>query len=86
MNLWVPSPNAVVALRLCFRQPEGISPLNAVRLNSFITQNRRRISFRQVDDMIQQWGMEELVKQNLTMLHKIHKQVIHGEKELSMRI
>ncbi|HZY95128.1 MAG TPA: hypothetical protein VFE98_09805 [Candidatus Bathyarchaeia archaeon] len=86
MDLWVPSPNAVVALRLCFRQPEGIGPLNAVRLNSFITQNRRRISFRQVGNMIQQWGMEELVRQNLTMLHKIHKQEIHGEKKLLIRV
>jgi hypothetical protein len=85
LDLWVPSPNAVVALRLCFRQPEGISTLNAARLNSFIKQNRPRISLRQVNKMIEQWGMQELVRQNLTMLHKIHRQVIRGEEELSMR-
>ncbi len=45
LDLWAPSPNAVVALRLSFRQPEGISRLNAIRLNNFIRQNRTKLDF-----------------------------------------
>ncbi len=83
LDLWVPSPSAIVALRLCFRRPEGISPLNATRLNGFIKQNRRRINFKQVGKIIHNWGMEELVKQNLSELHRVHRRVIHGAEQFA---
>ncbi len=82
LDLWAPSPNAVVALRLSFRQPEGISRLNAVRLNNFIRQNRSKLNFDEVKTMINQWGMNDRVKENLRMLHKSHRLRIIGENLL----
>ncbi len=82
MDLWVPSPNAVVALRLSFRQPEGISRFNAMRLNNFIRQNRGKLNFDEVKTMISQWGMEETVKGNLRTLHKGHRLRILNENLL----
>ena len=85
LDLWAPSPNAVVALRLSFRQPEGISRLNAIRLNSFIQQSRSNLSFDEVKKMIIQWGMEDRVKENLRILHKSHRLRIRGENLLYPR-
>ena len=80
LDLWTPSPNATVALRLCFRPPEGISPLNARRLNNFIQQNRRKIDFQEIKKIIDEWGMEETVKANLGALYNNHRT---GLSELS---
>ncbi len=82
LYLWVPSPDATVALRLSFRRPEGISRLNAERLSSFIRQNRRKLNFQEIRDMIRRWGMEELVRSNLETLHKTHRMTIPGERLL----
>jgi len=84
-NPSVLTPNAVVALRLSFRQPEGISRLNAIRLNSFIQQSRSNLSFDEVKKMIIQWGMEDRVKENLRILHKSHRLRIRGENLLYPR-
>jgi hypothetical protein len=86
LDLWAPSPNAVVALRLSFRQPEGISRLNAVRLNIFIRQTRRKLNFGEVKTLITQWGMDDQVKENLRTLHKSHKLRIIGENLLYPRV
>ena len=85
MELWAPSPNAVVALRLTFRQPEGISRLNATRLNNFIHQNRGKLDFHEVRSMISRWGMDDTVKENLETLHKSHRLRILNEKLLYPR-
>ncbi len=83
LDLWVPSPDATVALRLSFRQPEGISRLNAERLNSFIKQNRKKLNFHSVREIIRRWGMDELVRSNLETLHKTHRMTIEGERLLA---
>jgi predicted nucleotidyltransferase len=70
LRLWVPNPNALVALRLCFRQPEGISRLNAIRLNRFITEGRKRISMREVQAIITRWELWPLVGANVEALYK----------------
>jgi hypothetical protein len=76
----------VVALRLSFRQPEGISRLNAMRLNNFIRQSRSKLSFNEVKTMITQWGMDDRVKENLRILHKNHRLRITGENLLYPRV
>lgn len=81
-DLWAPSTNAVVALRLSFRQPEGISRLNATRLNSFIQQNRSKLNFDEIRSIINQWGMESRVKDNLRTLRKSHRLKILNENML----
>jgi hypothetical protein len=82
LNVWVPSRDALVALRLCFRQPEGISRLNAIRLNRFIQNNRAKINGRKIGDMIVSWGKADLVRKNLEQLKKLHKQEIFGQKQV----
>ena len=82
LDLWTPSPNAIVALRLCFRQPEGISRLNATRLNGFIGQNRKKLDFQEIKEIIHRWRMEKTVRANLDALHKIHRIRILQEKSL----
>jgi hypothetical protein len=85
LDIWAPSPNAVVALRLSFRQPEGISRLNATRLNNFIQQNRNKLNFDEVKTIISRWGMDARVKENLRTLHKSHRLRILDENLLYAR-
>jgi hypothetical protein len=73
LDFWVPSLNATLALRLAFRQPEGISPLNARRLESLLEENWRKIDLSEVRRIIQEWGMRSLVKSNLKPLRKTGK-------------
>jgi hypothetical protein len=82
LDLWAPTPDAVVALRLSFRQPEGISRFNAIRLNNFILYNQAKLDFDVVRTMIAQWGMDERVRENLRTLHKAHRLRILNEKLL----
>jgi hypothetical protein len=82
LDLWAPSPNAVVALRLSFRQPEGISRLNAIRLNNFIRQNRAKLDFDEIKMIIKQWDMEARAKENLKTLHTTHRLRILNEQLL----
>jgi hypothetical protein len=73
LDFWVPSLNATLALRLAFRQPEGISPLNARRLESLLEENWRKIDLSEVRRIIQEWGMSSIVKSNLKPLRKTRK-------------
>jgi len=81
VNVWVPSRDAVIALRLCFRQPEGINRLDATRLNSFIRDNKARIHHRKVGEIVVSWGKADLVKTNLQQLHKQYKQKITDQEK-----
>ena len=80
VDVWVPSRNAVVALRLCFRPPEGINRLNATRLNSFIRDNKARIDHERVGEIVVSWGKTDLVKTNLEQLHKRYRQKITNQE------
>jgi hypothetical protein len=82
LRLWVPSPEAVVGLRLCFRQPEGISRLNASRLNRFVQDNKAKIKGRKVGEMVASWGQADLVRKNLEQLEKLHKLRITDQENI----
>ena len=69
LQVWLPNREATLALRLAFRPPEGISRLNAVRLNSFIKNNRRRIDFELTRSILTEWGIMSWVQRNLTELY-----------------
>ncbi len=81
VELWAPGLEAVVALRLAFRRPEGISRLNATRLNRLIQENRRRLKVRTVQRLIQEWGATRTVAENLVELHKTHRLTILREED-----
>lgn len=81
LEIWAPSPNAVVGLRLAFRRPEGMTRLNATRLNSFIKENRRRLDFREIARLIHSWDVADLVHANLIDLYYRHSmRIIKSEK------
>jgi hypothetical protein len=82
IDLWVPSREAVISLRLCFRQPEGISRLNASRLNLFIKGNKTRLSEQAIGKIIVSWGQAELVRKNLAQLQKLHNLKIIGQQKI----
>jgi hypothetical protein len=73
LNFWSPTREAVVALRLAFRQPEGITRFNAIRLNSFIRKNQSSLRLKLVTSIIRQWGIEEWVERNLVDLYDRNK-------------
>jgi len=81
VDVWVPSRNAVVALRLCFRPPEGINRLNATRLNNFIRDNKARIDHQKVGEIVVSWGKADLVRMNLGQLHKRYRQKIKDQEK-----
>lgn len=81
MSVWVPSRDAVVALRLCFRQPQGISRLNATRLGSFIRDNKARIHHSKVGEIVVSWGKADLVRTNLEQLRKQYSQKITDQEK-----
>ena len=84
VSVWVPSRDAVVALRLCFRQPQGISRLNATRLSNFIRDNKTQIHHRKVGEIVVSWGKADLVKTNLEQLRQQYSQkIIDQEKFLT---
>jgi hypothetical protein len=82
LDLWVPSREALVGLRLCFRQPEGISRLNASRLNLFIEDNEARLNEQRVGEIIVSWGQAELVRRNLEQLEKLHNTKITAQQKI----
>ncbi len=81
VELWAPSLEAVVVLRLAFRRPEGISRLNATRLNRLIRENRRKLKVRTIRRLIQEWGATRTVTENLNDLHKTHRLTILNAKD-----
>jgi len=70
LDLWSPTREAIVALRLAFRQPEGITRLNAARLNSFIQENRRSLDFERLAMILKDWAIENWVENNLVQLYR----------------
>jgi hypothetical protein len=64
----LPNREATLVLRLAFRPPEGISRLNAMRLNGFIRENRR-LDFGQARSILTEWGITNWVERNLTELY-----------------
>jgi hypothetical protein len=81
VRIWVPTREAVVALRLCFRQPEGINRLNATRLNKFIEDNKMKIRHRKVGEIVVSWGKADLVRANLQQLKKQYRQKIADQEK-----
>lgn len=69
LNFWSPTREAIVALRLAFRQPEGITRLNAIRLNRLIRENQRSLRLKLVSAIIKEWGIEDWVEKNLVHLY-----------------
>jgi hypothetical protein len=82
LEIWLPNREATLALRLAFRPPEGISRLNATRLNSFIRENRRSLDFRQVQSILREWGVVNWVERNLTELYKGNRIRILDDKKI----
>ena len=80
-EIWVPEREAVVALRLAFRQPEGISRFNATRLNSFIEENKC-IRFNRVTAILENWAITSWVEKNLVDLYKLHRLRITGDNKI----
>lgn len=78
LEFWTPSREATVALRLAFRQPEGITRLNATRLNSFIRENKRSLDLELVASILRNWRIVEWVERNLIELHRRHRiRILH---------
>ncbi|MGA8855526.1 MAG: hypothetical protein WB643_00005 [Candidatus Bathyarchaeia archaeon] len=61
---------ATVALRMAFRQPEGISRFNATRLNAFVDENRYSIRFKRISSILKTWNIEDWVEKNLIDLYR----------------
>jgi len=86
LDLWSLTREAIVALRLAFRQPEGITRLNATRLNSFIQENRRSLDFEQVAKIVKEWGIENWVENNLIQLYRRNRVRILNDSKMIPRI
>lgn len=82
LEVWAPTREATVALRLAFRQPEGITRLNAVRLNSFIRENRRSLDFKLVASILREWGIEDWVERNLIELYRRNRIRIVNDRKV----
>jgi len=82
LELWLPNREATLVLRLAFRPPEGISRLNAVRLNSFIQENRRRLDFGQARSILTEWGIMNWVERNLTELYRRNRIRILDDRKI----
>lgn len=70
LEIWVPEREATLALRLAFRQPEGITRLNAMRLNSFMHENRKSLRLTRLTSILKDWQIEQWVERNLVGLYK----------------
>ena len=70
LEVWSTNREATLALRLAFRQPEGISRLNATRINSFIRENLRSLDFGHVASILKDWAVENWVERNLVQLYR----------------
>ena len=82
IELWSPSREATVALRLAFREPERISRLNAVRLNSFLKENKQSIDFDLLRSILRQWRIENWVESNLRELHRRNRLRISYDNQI----
>lgn len=70
LETWAPTRIAAAALRLAFRQPEGINRLNAIRLNRFIQETRRSLDLELVSSILREWRVEDWVRRNLVELYR----------------
>jgi len=86
LKIWVPEREAILALRLAFRQPEGISRFNAMRLNSFMRENRRFIRYKHLDSILADWKIEKWVEANLIDLYKRNRIRIIDDHKIVPRI
>ena len=82
LDIWAPDRDATMALRLSFRQPEGISRFNATRLNSFVRENLGSLRFNRVASILKNWGMEALVEKNLVDLYRKNRLRITGDNKI----
>jgi hypothetical protein len=82
LDIWAPDRDATMALRLSFRQPEGISRFNATRLNSFVQENLGSLRFNRVASILKNWGMEALVEKNLVDLYRKNRLRITGDNKV----
>jgi hypothetical protein len=82
LDIWAPDRDATMALRLSFRQPEGISRFNATRLNSFVQENLGSLRFNRVASILKKWGMEALVEKNLVDLYRKNRLRITGDNKV----
>jgi hypothetical protein len=80
LEIWLPEREAILAFRLAFRPPEGISRLNATRLNNFIRENKRSIKFNRVASILKDWKIEVWVEKNLVDLYRRNKLRIIGDE------
>jgi hypothetical protein len=82
LEIWLPNREAILALRLAFRPPEGITRLNAMRLNSFIRENRRSLDFKHVLSILREWGIENWVERNLVELYRRNKVRVLDDRKI----
>ena len=82
LDIWAPDRDATMALRLSFRQPEGMSRLNATRLNSFVQENLASLRFNRVASILKNWGTEGLVEKNLVDLYRRNRLRITGDNKI----
>jgi len=82
LEIWAPDRDATMALRLSFRQPEGIGRFNATRLNSFVQENVSSLRFNRVASILKNWGMEALVEKNLVDLYRKNRLRITGDYKI----
>ncbi|MBS7622744.1 hypothetical protein KEJ39_03605 [Candidatus Bathyarchaeota archaeon] len=82
LEIWSPGREATVALRLAFRQPEGITRLNAIRLNRFIHENLRSLDFNLIALILKEWNVEEWVERNLIELYRRNRIRIVNDRKI----
>ena len=82
LEIWVPEREAILALRLAFRRPEGISRLNAIRLNSFMLENRKLIRFKRLTSILADWQIEDWVETNLIDLYRRNRLRIIDDRKI----
>jgi hypothetical protein len=82
LEIWLPNREAILALRLAFRPPEGITRLNATRLNSFIRENRRSLHFKNVLSILREWGIENWVERNLIELYRRNRVRVLDDRKI----
>ena len=81
LEIWVPEREAILALRLAFRKPEGISRFNAIRLNNFMLENRKLVKFEHLTSILADWKIERWVETNLVDLYRRNRlRIIDDEK------
>jgi hypothetical protein len=86
LEVWTPTREAVVALRLAFRRPEGVTRLNAMRLNSFIQENQQSLKFNLIASILEEWRILDWVEKNLIELYRRHAVRILNDQRMVPRI